>query len=107
MWKREGKYIKCTLGAPVTKVKFGVAISEDLASWLDGAAESWNLSRSAVVELSVRTLREFIGSLSSMTETRGSRALAAFRSLTLGEVPPLVDLQALAEELKEPEEALP
>ncbi len=89
------------------KVKFGIAISEDLESWLSGAAATWNLSRSAVVELSVRTLRQLVEGLAVVTETRESRALAALRSFQAGEVPATVDLEAFARVLQkeEPEEA--
>ncbi len=89
------------------KIQFGVSCSEDAAAWLQGAAEAWNLSRSAVVELSVRTLRMFVEGLAVVTETRESRALAALRSLKIGEVPPRVDLEALAEMAKEDEERSP
>ena len=91
------------------KAKFSISCSEDETDWLRGAAEAWNMSRSAVVELSVRTLRRMVEGLVVVTETRESRALAALRSLKLGEVPPMVDLRALATLFREeePEEASP
>ncbi len=87
------------------RVRVTITQDPDVLAWLDGAAEAWGLSRSATVELSVRTLRRVIEGLAVVTETRESRALAALRSLELGEVPPLVDLRALAEMFQEPEEA--
>ena len=91
------------------KVKFVIAVAEDLASWAADAAASWNMSRSAVVEHAVRTLRWVIEGLVVVTETRESRALSAIRSLKLGEVPPIVDLEALAtlSREEEPEEEPP
>ncbi|MEE9237182.1 MAG: hypothetical protein V3U52_05285 [Thermoplasmata archaeon] len=80
----------------MSKAKFGISLSEDLASWLEGAAEAWGLSRSAVVEIAVESLHRFIGSLAALTETDESRALTALRCLQSGEVPPLADLEALA-----------
>ncbi len=80
----------------MSKRKFGISIDAELVSWLNGAAASWNLSRSAVVEIAVESLRRFIGSLSALTETDESRAFTALRCLQSGEVPPLADLEALA-----------
>ena len=94
-------------GGARVKVKFGISLAEDLASWAADAAASWNMSRSAVVEQGVRTLRQVIEGLVVVTETREARALAAIVSLNHGEVPPMVDLQALAEVAHEPEEAPP
>lgn len=85
------------------KVQFGISTSEDVAAWLQDAAEAWSLSRSAVVEFSVRTLRRFIGELAAMTQTDQSRAVVALRSFQAGVVPEAVDLEALARLLQKEE----
>ncbi len=83
------------------KTKFSISCGEDETAWLRGAAEAWNLSRSAVVELAVRSYRHLIEGLAAVTETDRSRAVSAMESLQAGTIPPTVDLEALARTLKE------
>lgn len=66
----------------------------ELAAWLDAVSEEWNLSRSCLVEIAVRTIQEVLGTRIRLTESDQTRAHHAFECFNVGEIPSQPDLEA-------------
>ncbi len=89
----EPRYNKCTVLVHVTKAKWGISMDVELASWLDGVCQEWNLTRSEFVGIAVQTVREVVGAEIRVTESDKARALHAIECFNAGEIPSPPDLE--------------